>query len=251
MSRLRRGSSLAAGLLSLGVLALAGCGSSQPPAKPLSQLPAGQILAKALAAARSAGSMYYTEYGGETVSSSTASIMATGDALLTSGYQDTKDINGAEMAEIVTPSGTYLRGNAAAWTDFIGTPAATATRLADRWVILKAGDPKYQLTTEGVTGNSLLSVFTPEGKLTKSKKLAKVSGHSAVVVYGAASAATGMGAGAEAGLYVSATGDPLPLAAVVIGTDGSENEVIFTLMSWGKKVANAATPADAVPYPAG
>lgn len=253
----RTGSPVAA-LLSLGALAavLAGCGgggSSQVDGsgqKPVSDLQPKQILAEALASARSAGSMFFDEYEG-TVSSSSAIVFVAGDALPTIGRQVAKGNNGAVMTELVLPGGTYLRGNAAAMTGFLGMRAKKASRFANRWLVLHAGDPHYQQVTEGVTGDSVLSSITPVGVLSKSKKPEKIGSQSVVAVSGLAPASSDMGAGATATFWVAATGKPLPVAAEEVSRTGNENELVFTRSSWGKKVTDVTAPAGAVPYPAG
>jgi hypothetical protein len=240
---------IAAALLSLSALPLlSGCGSSAP-AKPLSELPPKQILAEALAAAKSSGPMYYKEYVG-TVSSSTASLIASGGGQATTGRQVVQSDTGAVMTELVLPTGTYVKGNAAALTGFLGMTATAAAQLANRWIVLQHSFPKYNQITEGVTGQSVLSLITPVGALTKAKKLTKVSGQSVVVIYGAAPASSEMGSGATDSFYVAVTGKPLPVATDEISTNGSDNEFFFT-RSWGKSLTNVAAPAGAVPYPAG
>jgi hypothetical protein len=245
----------AGALLSLSALAalavLAGCGGSSPkPAKPVAGLPAKQILAEALASARSAGSMSFNQYEG-TVSSSNAQVVVTGDALPTMGRQVAKGDNGAVMTELVLPGGTYLRGNAAAMTGFVGMSARKASRFANRWMVLHAGDPNYQQITEGVTGDSVLSSITPAGVLTKGKKLQKIGSQSVVAVSGLAPTGSGMAAGSTDTLWVAATGKPLPVAAEEVSKSGGDSELVFTRSSWGKKVTGVTAPAGAVTYPAG
>jgi hypothetical protein len=251
MNRTRHGSALAAALLSLSALPLlAACGSSSPPPKPVAQLTPKQILAEALAAARSAGSMYFSEYEG-TVSSSSATVVATGDALPTIGREVAKGNTGQVMTELVLPGGTYLNGNAAALTGFLGLGAKTAAQLANRWIVMHPGDPNYQQVTSGVTGDSVLSTITPAGALTKAKKLTKIGSQSVIPIYGLAPASSDMGTGATDTFYVAATGKPLPVASEEVSTSGNESLLVFTRASWGKKVTDVAAPAGAVPYPAG
>jgi hypothetical protein len=255
MSPVRDGRSAAAALLSVSALAalavLAGCGGSSPKAaKPVADLPARQILAEALASARSARSMSFSEYEG-TVSSSTVQVVVTGDALPATGRQVAKGDNGAVMTELVLPGGTYLRGNAAAMTGFLGMSARKASRFANRWIVLHAGDPRYQQITEGVTGDSVLSSVTPAGVLTKGKKLQKIGSQSVVAVSGLAPAGSGMAAGSTDTLWVAATGKPLPVAAEEVSKSGGDSELIFTRSSWGKKVTGVTAPAGAVAYPGG
>jgi hypothetical protein len=248
MSAARTRTGLAAALLSASALALlAGCGggSSPKPAKPVADLPPKQILAEALASARAAGSMHFDVQA--TAASVTLDIV--GDALPTVGRQVTTGNDGAQMTELVVPGSTYLRGNAAGLTGFLGMRAKAARRLANRWVVLRPGDPNYQQVTEQVTGDSVLSSITPASPLVKAKKLQKISGQSVVGVGGTAPASSDLPAGADVELWVAATGKPLPVAAEEI-SGSNKLEVFFTRTSWGEKVTDVAAPAGAVPYPA-
>jgi hypothetical protein len=244
----RTGHGLLAALLSVSALVLlAGCGGSSPkPAKPVADLPPRQILAKALASARAAGSVHFDVQA--TVSS--ASVDIVGDAMPTVGRQVATDSNGAEATELVLPGSTYVRGNAAGLTEFLGLRAKVASRLANRWVVLHASDPNYQQVTQGVTLDSVLSSVAPVGPLTKAKKVQKISGQSVIGVAGTAPDSSDLPAGADAELWVAATGKPLPVAAEEV-SGSSKLEVYFTRSSWAEKVTDVAAPAGATPYPAG
>jgi hypothetical protein len=78
---------LVAALLSLSALAgvVAGCGgtSSHEPAKPVAELAPKQILAEAMAAARSEGSMHFDVQA----TASAVTVDVVGDALPTAGRQ--------------------------------------------------------------------------------------------------------------------------------------------------------------------
>jgi hypothetical protein len=249
MSPRRAGCRLAAALLTLSaVIVLAGCGGSPPkPPKPVAELPPKQILAEALAAARSAGSMHFDEE----VTASSATVEAVGDALPTVGRQVASGSNGAVMTELVRPGSTYVRGNAAALTGFLGLSATTAARLANRWLVLDAADRNYQQVTEGVTGDSVLSSIIPVGSLTKVTKLQKVGSQSVIGVVGKAPASSDLPAGSDAELWIAATGKPLPVAAEEVSSSGERIDLAFTQSSWGAKITGVGVPAGAVPFPAG
>jgi hypothetical protein len=241
---------------------LAGCTGSTPSNKPtagttkptaspsattpVADLPPQQILAEAMAAARSAGSMHYDEQ----VTASRASVNAVGSAMLTVGREVAGGSNGALMTEIVLPGSTYLHGNAAALTGFLDLSAKTAARLANRWLVLHAGDRNYQQITDGITGDSLLSSITPVGSLTKAKTLQKVGSQSVIGVVGKAPASSEMPAGSYTELWVAATGSPLPVAVEELAPDGDKMELAFTQSGWGAKVTGVAAPAGALPFPA-
>jgi len=123
-----------------------------------------------------------------------------------------------------------------------------ARRLANRWVVLHAGDPNYQQITQQVTGDSILDSITPVGPLIKAKPQ-KISGQSVIGVGGTAPASSDLPAGADAELWVAATGKPLPVAALEV-SGNNRLEVFFSRSSWGEKVTDVAAPAGAVPFPA-
>jgi hypothetical protein len=249
MTPARVGYRLAAAVLTLSAaVVLAGCTSARPkpPAKPVAELAPKQILAEALAAAKAAGSMHFDEV----VTASSATVDAVGDALPSFGRQVASGSNGAVMTEVVRPGSTYVRGNAAALTGFLGLSAKTAARFANRWLVLHAGNRNYQQVTEGVTGDSVLSSIIPVGSLTKAKKLQKVGSQSVIGVVGKAPASSDLPAGSDAELWVAATGKPLPVAAEELSS-GDRIKLAFTQSSWGAKVTGVGVPAGAVPFPAG
>jgi hypothetical protein len=220
--------------------------SASAPAKPVADLPPNLILAEAVAAARSADSMHFDEQ----VTASSVTVDAVGDALPTVGRQVASGSNGAVMTEVVVPGSTYLRGNAAALTGFLGLPAKTAARVANRWLVLHAANPNYRQITQGITGNSVLASITPVGSLTKAK-LQKIGSQPVIGVVGKAPASSELPAGSDAELWVAATGNPLPVAAEELSSSGDRIELAFTQSSWGAKVTDVTVPAGALPYPAG
>jgi hypothetical protein len=247
MGSARTSNRLVVALLSVSALSLlAGCGGSgSTSAKPVTQLPPKQIVTEAVAAARAEGSVHVDV----SAAASQAVVRISGDALPTVGRQVASGNDGAAMTELVRPGSTYVRGNAAALTGFLGLSAKEASKLANRWLVLHAGNPNYQSITQGVTADSLLSSITPVGSLTKTK-LEKVSRQSVVGVVGKAPSGSGMPVGAMATLWVAAAGKPLPVAAEEVS--GSDRvEVLFLRSSWGEKVTGVSAPRGAVPYPAG
>ena len=240
----RTGNGLVAALLSLSALALlAGCGGSS--AKPVAQLPPNQIVTEALAAARSKGSVHVDV----SAAASQAVVRIVGVASPTVGRQVARGNDGAVMTELVRPGSTYVRGNAAGLTGFLGMSAKTASQLANRWLVLHAGNPNYQSITQGVTADSILSSITPVGSLTKTKP-EKVDRQSVVGVVGKAPSGSGMPLGATATLWVAASGKPLPVAAEEV-SGSTRFEVLFLRSSWGQEVTGVSAPQGAVPYPAG
>jgi hypothetical protein len=244
----RAGRKVTALLCAAGLVLLAGCGGGPgaKPARPLADLPAKQILAEALSAARAARSMHFDVQA----TSGAATVDIVGYAEPAAGRQVTTGSGGAEMTELVRPGSTYIRGNAAGLTGFVGMRARQATQLAGRWIVLHARDPGYRQITQGVTGRSVLNSVTPTGQLIKAAKLQKISGEPVIGVAGTAPASSDLPAGADAELWVAAAGKPLPVAALEV-SGSSRLEVFFIRGSWAKSVTGLAAPAGAVAFPAG
>jgi hypothetical protein len=87
----------------------------------------------------------------------------------------------------------------------------------------------------------VLSSVTPAGPLTKAAKLQKIGGELVLGVAGAAPAGSDLPAGAEAELWVAATGKPLPVGALEV-SGSSRLEVFFIRAGWGKSVTGVAAP---------
>jgi hypothetical protein len=65
----------------------------------------------------------------------------------------------------VLPNATYIQASTLALEHLFQVPAATATRVADKWVILTRADPEYKGVTIGVTLASELQEIVLTGAL--------------------------------------------------------------------------------------
>jgi hypothetical protein len=65
----------------------------------------------------------------------------------------------------VLPNATYIQGSAAALQRLFDVPAAAATKVAGKWVILTPSDPEYKSVTIGVTLPSELQELDLQGTL--------------------------------------------------------------------------------------
>src|SRR5215471_3528343 len=151
MQRSRAAGGLAAFFASLAGLALlAGCGSGSSGPEPsatagLAGLPAKQILAEAVAAARAAGTLHFDS----TTRQGPVSAVYSDDSATSVGRQVITISGGGRATVLVVGRTAYIRGNAAALAGFFGLPGATAARLARRWIVMRPGDPGYQQVSAG------------------------------------------------------------------------------------------------------
>jgi hypothetical protein len=219
----------------------AGC-SSHDPAAPsgLAALTPGQILSRADAAAKAAGSLHFSS----TTKVGRSSIVFSDDSARSGGHQDITMPGGGQMTVVVVSGVGYVDGNAAALNEFLSFPAPTATALAGRWISFTARDPGYQEVVNGVTTGSVLGEIDPVGKLVKTAEQT-VDGRPVVGVRGPAPASSQLPKGSTVTLYVAATGRPLPVSCL----EGSgSNLTDITLSHWGEHVSVSA-PTQAVPVP--
>jgi hypothetical protein len=218
----------------------AGCSSHQPAASGLAALTPGQILSRADAAAKAAGSMHFSS----TSKVGRSSIVFSDDSAPGGGQQDITMPGGGKMTVVVVSGVGYVDGNAVALNEFLSFPALTATQLAGRWISFTSHDPDYQEVVNGVTTGSVLGEIDPVGKLVKTPPQT-VDGQVVVGVRGPAPASSQMPKGSTITLYVAATGRPLPVSC----QEGSGSNVTdFTLSRWGEHVSVSA-PTQAVPVP--
>jgi len=241
-SRAYRG--LAAVLAAVSSLAwLAACASQTPQAPAgLAGLPAKQILAEAVAAARAARTLHFDS----TTRQGSATAVVSDDSGPTAGRQVLTISGGGHVTILVVGAVAYVRANEAGLAGYLGLPGATAARLAGRWIVMRPGDPGYQQVSAGVTVGSVLTEAIPVGPLTKTG-LTTVDGQSVIGVHGRVAASAGVPAGATGTVYIAATGRPL-LVSCREGKGSTQISVMFS--GWGQAV-HVAAPRHTVPFPAG
>jgi len=245
--RPRSASVLAALVALIGVTLLSGCDGGTSPKAPvpagLASLPPNQIVAKALAAARAAGSLH----SASTAKTGLGSAVYSDDSSARAGRQVITEPGDGGHATILVLAGVgYIRGNAVALAGFFGLPDATAVQLAGRWLSVRPGQTGYQQIVQGVTTGSLLGASAPTGRLTVTPPT-RVDGYPVVGVRGQVAASAGLPPGSADILYVAATGRPLPVS-VQEGTGSNEVTVVFS--HWGENVRVSA-PRHVTPLPTG
>jgi hypothetical protein len=245
-----------AGLLMAG--ALAGCGSTStspgaayqsaqpvathtssvqpaPAASPLAGLPASGVLGTALSTIKAAVSVHTNT---RLVQQSRTAVYSD-DSADGAGRQEITISGGEHAIVLVVGKVTYVQGNKAALTGIFGFPAATATRLVNRWISFRPGDTGYQQVTSGVTLAGLVSELELTGPLTI-KAPGTVAGQSVVGVHGTVPASVGAPAGSKATLYVAASGRTLPVSYQIDRADSLRLTVTFS--RWGEPVHITAPP---------
>jgi hypothetical protein len=230
------------GLVLAGGLA-AGCSGSgpQPPHQSgLAALSPQQILAKADAAAKTAGSLHFSS----TTRQGPTSIDFNDDSDPGGGRQDVTMSDGGQMTVLLISGIGYVNGNAAALSGFLGLTDAVSAQLAGHWISFSPGSPGYQQVADGVTTSSVLREIAPASPLTKTARQT-VDGQAVVGVRGPAPASDQMPKGSKITLYVAADGRPLPVSCVE-GT--GSNLTTLTLSHWGEPVS-VAPPQNPIPVP--
>ena len=209
----------------LGYVLLQGSNSSIA-----SETPA-QIVAAATNAARSSGSVHAvttTENQGVLLSWVNDTGTDSGEQTITGGP--------AKATAIVVNGGTYFTANQQGMMTIFSASASVAHQTAGKWLSLAATDPAAKAVADSLTMNSLLSESTPQNPLSN-LGTSTVKGNSVVGISG-----SGPG-GTTAILYVSATGQPLPVEEIVRDSSHSET-TIFS--DWGEPV-HLAPPANVLP----
>jgi hypothetical protein len=128
---------------------LAGCGSGAAASNGVAAKSASQIYSSARAATAGASSVHYSGQllnGGKTIALDIVAAGTRGGGTITFG--------GSTLHVVTSGTSLFLKATAAAWQQ-LGAPAATAKRIADRWL---------QTTTTNQTFGSLAN-FTNQSKL--------------------------------------------------------------------------------------
>jgi hypothetical protein len=247
MRKARAASGLTAAAATLSGLAfLAGCGGSQPAAQGgVASMPPNLILAEARAAAETAGSVHVVQTGRTT----RETAMNVGDVSSSMGHDVMTLSDGAQATVLLTGDVAYLRANLAALTGYFLLPGTTASRMAGRWISVRSSTAGYQRLWDGLsfemTTGSVLDADTPVGPLTKTPTRT-IDGRLVVGVRGKVPAWTGAAPGTTETLYVTATGQPLPVSCQEIYRS---SQVTTAFSRWGETVQVTAPPG-VTPIPA-
>jgi hypothetical protein len=231
------------GLVSLA-LALSACGgggSSAPSAGSLAGKTAKQVLASALAAAKTSGSVHFTVVGKD--AGRTETIV--GDASTTEGRETITSGDLSIQAEVVG-KGAYIEGNAGGLEAQMGLTAALAKTYADQWISVASSEAPYSTVSTGVRLAGALANIQPAGKLTLTAPTTK-DGQSVIGVHGEPPGTLAKGTTGSSVLYV-ATGQPtIPLVFQVTEATGANKESdVGTYSNWGKAL-NLVAPTKTVP----
>jgi hypothetical protein len=114
-------------------------------------------VAAALSAARAAGSVHYilkTPLKGGVFGTTT------GDVSNAAGRQTIQNPDGGSVATYLVDGNAYFRGNATGLIS-VGIPAASANRLAGKWIIVRGASPLFHAVVDQVTLDSVLRYIDP------------------------------------------------------------------------------------------
>jgi hypothetical protein len=204
--------------------------STSPQPSKLVELPAKEIVAAALRAARREGSAHVrfeSEAGGGYVQEDEAGSGA--------GTQDIR-VSSLRMNVRVVGTTAYVKVTHTGGEFFMGMAGVSPSRYLNHWIVYRPGDKNYKEVASGGTMASMLSYMKPKGKLSKAGA-SIIDGRPVVGVWGGYLGSRGC-------LYISAVGKPLPVRLTVTTVGGTD--VTITFGRWGEKV-NVAAPTSAIP----
>lgn len=196
---------------------------------------AGQILTEAIRAVRATGSVHVVAHD----AAGSKRVTFIDDVSATVGREVIRTNGGGRAIFLMIAGVGYLRGNAAALTNYYEIRAPVAAQLSGRWISVHHGDRGYKQLTSQVTLSGFIDEIRMEAPLAR-RGSSLVGNQPAVVVQGTASAASG---GIKETLYIALTGRPLPLR--LIGhVPGERLRVMFG--NWGEAL-HLAPPANSIP----
>jgi hypothetical protein len=215
--------------------------SSSPAASgtPAPTTSAAEILDRAMAALRSAGSAHITFVSKD---GSQTSVISQDSG--TDGGRQVITIDGNGHTTVLFLGGVgYVEANETALTTYYGFAANETGSLPGRWISFQpgamAGGTGWSAVTSGITLASVASEVTLTGALTLTGPT-RIDGHSVIGMRGTP---TGQyPAGVRATLYVAASGRPLPVS-YQIDSHGIQDTVMFG--QWGEPL-NLSAPTGAI-----
>jgi hypothetical protein len=144
--------------------------------------------------------------------------------------------HGAKVIVLEVGHTAYVRANVLALTNLFQSSTAEAQQLADKWLSFPSTGKDYKQISETLTLGSLLQQVMPTHLGSMSGTSIK-NGQTVIGIRGKVSG------GVSGTLYVSATGEPVPVEEVSSGRDGVTTAVFS---HWGEPVRVAA-PSGAIP----
>jgi len=186
--------------------------------------PGARLAYKALSNALTSGAFHAVEVRklGKAVTD------ATEDVANAEGTQTLSGSGGWKARILVVNHSAYLAGNAAGLRTYFGFPAAVARKVGARWVSIPSSSPGYSQASYDATIESTIASITPSsGKLTETGPT-KIGGTEAIGIRGTGPSLNRAGTPSSITLYVSTTGRPLPLRAVLTDTKGDSKTVVLS-----------------------
>jgi hypothetical protein len=231
--------------LALGSLVLlaAACGSSGGgTSDALAHKTPKEVLASALAAAKTSGSFHYEL----TATGSTSSQSIVGDASATEGRQVISEGTLKIQAELIGKV-VYIEGNSGGLENEMGFSSSEASTYAGKWIAISPTDSPYSSITETVTLPDALTELEPEGHLTLTSATTR-SGRPAVGVRGGLPNTSSASVKGSVVIYVSTASPTVALAFSGQATSSGVKETDKgTFTNWGKRL-NLTAPTGAVAF---
>jgi hypothetical protein len=224
----------------LGSLALlaASCGGSSDA---LANRTPKQVLASALAAAKTAGSFHFALTGKTT--SGTESVI--GDTSATASRESITIGSSTFQLEVIG-SKAFVEGNAGGLQNEMGLPAAAAATYGGKWISVAATDAPYSSITKATTLATTMTDISPSGHLTLTATATR-SGQTVVGVRGSVPGGAQSGVTGSAVIYVATAHPTLPIVYSSEATSKGEKETdLGTFSRWGEPV-HIAVPTASVP----
>lgn len=212
----------------------AGSGHSSPASSAGGVNTGAPLMARALAAARAAGSVHIVA---DAKAGPSTAVYAQ-DCAANVGRQVVTADHGGQATVLDINGVGYVRGNATALAGFLGAPAKLARRAAGEWISFRSGQDGYEHVVSGVTLTEVLAQITLIG-VSRTGAVSTVAGHRVIGLRGEVPTGFGIPAGIQGTLYVSATGAPLPVSFQASAGGGAGGEKI-SFSRWGERVRVSA-----------
>jgi len=204
---------------------------------------AAQLLSLAFADATSKGSFHQalTQVAGGVHAS------LEDDVALTSGRQLIASSNGTRAEVEVVGHTAYMSGNHHALKSYFKFTGNQVAVIGSNWVSVPSTSSAFASIAYDVTVPTALDEVAPSGHLTEGPTT-RINGQPVIAISGGVPSTVAGGTASRATLYVTASGDPLPVRALIeVGqANHAKLSMTATMSDWGEHVAVAAPTGQAL-----
>jgi hypothetical protein len=218
---------------------MVGTNSAVAASKPLT---AAQLVAKAVSAANTAGSMHFVDRStaSKVVTTLTGAVSAPTAAEALTG-------TGQPPLQVILLSGiAYINAGSQVLQSTLGLPAAASTANAGKWISVQSGDSAFSQIAPQLTISSELNSYIPTSHL-HIGKIEKVAGHRVIPVSGRPASSVAKGNTGAVALLISPNAPYLPVGgSLVLSKKGSTLHEVAVFTDWGQQITvNAPTTSTA------